>query len=304
MISVERIAELPGHQNPIYTVENSQKQHIFFTAGNDKGVVEWSLKSNDFVKVLMPVKSSVYALHSPSFLPVIAVGERSGQTSIFNFEEQKVTHVLQHHRLPVFDICSIPSKKELLLSSEDGTVSVWNETFELVYQFRVSVETVRVMAISPDEKLIAFGCKDNLIRIYNLEDYTVNIELAAHTRPVTSLQFSPDGTKLLSGGRDAVLNIWNTRDFTHQQSIAAHMFTVYDIKFHPSKPFFATASRDKSIKIWGADDFKLYKIISRERGYKSHTLSINKITWSRYNERLISIGDDKLVLVWDVRIED
>lgn len=304
MITVERKAELSGHQNPIYTVENSQKEHIFFTGGNDKGVVEWNIKTNSFVKVLMPVRSSVYSLHSPSFLNVVAVGERSGQVSIFDFEEQKVTHILEHHKLPVFDICSIPSKRELLVSSEDGTVSVWNDSFEFVYQFRVSEETVRVMAVSPDEKYIAFGCKDNLIRIYNLDDYSLASNLAAHTRPVTSLQFSPDGTKLLSGGRDAALNIWNTNDFTHHQSVAAHMFTIYDIKYHPSKPFFATASRDKSIKIWGADDLKLYKIISRERGFDSHILSINKIVWSRYNENLVSIGDDKLVLVWDIRFED
>lgn len=305
MIKVECVAELTGHQNPIYTVENSQKPHIFFTGGNDKGLVEWSLKTNAFVKVMMPVKSSIYALHCPTFLPVIAVGERSGLTSIFNFIEQKVTHTLSHHKLPVFDIRSVPSKKEILLSSEDGTVSVWNtENYELVYQFKVASDTVRVMAISPDEKLIAFGCKDNLIRIYHLEDYTLHAELSGHTMPVTSVQFTPDGTRLFSGGRDALLNCWDVTDFSLKESIPAHMFTIYDIKFHPSKPFFATASRDKSIKIWGADDLKLYKVISREKGFHTHHLSINKITWSPFNQNLISIGDDKLIFVWDIQFED
>lgn len=305
MIKAECIAELTGHQNPIYTVENSQKPHIFFTGGNDKGVVEWSLKTNSFVRVMMPVKSSIYALHCPDFLPVMIVGERSGHASVFNFLEQKVTHKLEHHKLPVFDIQSIASKKEVLLSSEDGTVSVWGiDQFELIYQFKVAHDTVRVMAISPDEKLIAFGCKDNVIRIYNLEDYSLHTELNGHTMPVTALRFSPDGSRLLSGGRDALLNVWNTATFDLLQSIPAHMFTIYDIKFHPSKPYFATASRDKSIKIWGADDLKLYKIISREKGMHSHHLSINKIAWSRYNENLISVGDDKLIFVWDVKFED
>ena len=85
MIKIERIADFSGHQNPVYTVENSQKQHIIFTGGNDKGVVEWSLKTNAFVKVLMPVKSSIYAMHSPEFSPILAVGERSGAVQIFNF---------------------------------------------------------------------------------------------------------------------------------------------------------------------------------------------------------------------------
>ncbi|HEY0896249.1 MAG TPA: WD40 repeat domain-containing protein [Sphingobacteriaceae bacterium] len=304
MITVECIAELSGHQNPIYTVENSQKPHIFFTAGNDKGVVEWSLKSREFVKVIIPVQSSVYALHCPAFLPVMITGERSGKAYVFDFLEQKVTHTLENHKLPVFDIRSVESKKEILLSSEDGTVSVWDAAgFRVVYRFRVAGDTVRVMAISPDEKLIAFGCKDNVIRVYNLEDYSLHTELHGHTMPVTSVQFSPDGTRLFSGGRDALLNVWDVAGFGLVRSIQAHMFTIYDIKFHPTKPFFATASRDKSIKIWGTDDLKLYKIISREKGIHSHHLSINKIAWSRYNENLISIGDDKLIFVWDIRFD-
>lgn len=302
MITVECIAELSGHQNPIYTVENSQKPHIFFTAGNDKGVVEWSLKTREFVRVMMPVATSVYALHCPSFLPVMITGERNGRASVYSFAEQKVTHTLDNHCLPVFDIRSVGSKKEILLSSEDGSVSVWETAgFSLVYRFTVSAETVRVMAISPDEKLIAFGCKDSVIRVYNLEDYSLLTELKGHTMPVTALQFSPDGTRLLSGSRDALLNVWDAATFSLLQTIPAHMFTVYDIKFHPTLPYFATASRDKSIKIWGADDLKLYKIISREKGIHSHHLSINKIAWSPYNENLISIGDDKLIFVWDVR---
>jgi centriolar protein POC1 len=149
MIKVDCIAEISGHQNPIYTVENSQKPHIFFTGGNDKGVVEWSLKTGGFVKVMMPVASSVYALHCPAFLPVLIAGERSGSASVFNFLEQKVTHTLKNHNLPVFDIQSVESKKEILLSSEDGTVSVWSaENFELVYRFRVAGDTVRVRSHS------------------------------------------------------------------------------------------------------------------------------------------------------------
>lgn len=304
MIKVERVADFSGHQNPVYTVESSQKPHIFFTGGNDKGVVEWSLKTNSFVKVLMPVRSSIYALHSPSFKPVLAVGERSGNLQVYNFEDQKIERSLLHHSLPIFDIRSIPSKNELLLSSEDGTVSVWEMNgYEMVYNFRASADTVRVMAISPDEKLIALGCKDNMIRIYNVEDYSLHTELSGHTMPVTSVQFSPDGASLYSGSRDAHLKIWSTADFSLQESIPAHLFAIYDIKFHPSQPYFATASRDKTIKIWSIEGTSLRRVISRERGFESHHLSVNKIVWSKYNENLISVGDDKMVLAWKVDFE-
>ncbi|MGB4399053.1 MAG: WD40 repeat domain-containing protein [Daejeonella sp.] len=300
MIDIKLLATLSGHQNPIFTAENSQKAGILFTAGNDRGVVEWSLKSMSFIKVMFPVRSSVYSLHCPAGAPLLIAGERNGQVDVFDFREQKVTHMLQHHKLPVFDIKTVPSKNELLLSSEDGIVSVWDLlSMQILYSFKVCATTVRVISISPNEKTVAFGCKDNIIRIYRLDDYSLISELDQHTLPVTSLQFSPDGKFLLSGSRDAQLKIWNTSDFTLYENVAAHLFSIYSIAFHPKLPFFATASRDKSIKIWNAEDFSLKKTLSIEKGYEMHRLSVNKVLWDTEN-RLISVGDDKMVKVWEV----
>lgn len=303
MIEIKLAATLSGHQNPIFTVENSQKPGILFTAGNDKGVVEWNLKTMTFIKVMFPVRTSVYSLHCPVDFPLLIAGERNGQVDIFDFKDQKITHVLQHHKLPVFDIKTVRSKNELLLSSEDGTVSVWDlRSMQMLYNFKVSKDTVRVMSISPDEKNVAFGCKDNIIRIYRLEDYSLVSELKEHSLPITSLQFSPDGKFLLSGSRDAQLKIWKTSDFTLYENVSAHLFSIYTIAFHAELPYFATASRDKSIKIWDTKNFTLLKTLSIEKGYEMHRLSVNKILWDTEN-RLISVGDDKLVKVWEILFE-
>ena len=308
MLKVEQSAILAGHQNPVYTVEAPQKPGIIFTGGNDKGVVEWSLEKKEFIKVLFPVQSSVYALHCPPLFPILVSGERSGQLSIWDFELQKITCISHHHKLPIFDIKSVGSKKELLVASEDGTVSVYNlnsgkTDYPFLYSFQVSSEMVRNMSISPDEKLVAFGCKDNRIKIYNLEDYSVAHDFEAHTLPVTSVLFSPDGQHLLSGSRDAHINIWNIQDFSLEKTIPAHLFAIYSLAYHPTKPYFASASRDKNIKIWSADDFSLKKIISIEKGFQSHRHSVNKIIWEANNEQLISVSDDKLVMIWDVQID-
>ena len=78
------------------------------------------------------------------------------------------------------------------------------------------------------------------------------------------------------------------------------MFTVYAIEYHPTLPVFATGSRDKSIKIWSADDFRLLRIISLEKGFDCHRLSINDIVWNPLKNQLISVSDDKTAMVWDV----
>ena len=298
MISVQKTAELTGHSNPIFTAELSQKPGILFTGGNDKGVVEWSLKNYAFIKVMFPVPASVYAIHCPPGFPYLFAGLRTGDVAVFDFLQQKVITILKHHVKPVFDIKSVSGKKELLVASEDGTVSIWNmDTLLLLHSMKVSADTVRCVSISPDEKQAAFGCRDNLIKIYDLEDYTIIKAIAGHTMAVFSVQYSPDGAYLVSGSRDAQLKIWDTRTYELIKNIPAHLFAINHIAFHPTLPYFATASMDKSIKLWGSDDLKLYKIISREKSYPGHVLSINKLAWNE--DQLISVSDDKKVMVWN-----
>jgi centriolar protein POC1 len=303
MITTEKTAELTGHSNPIFTLALSQKPGILFTGGNDKGIVEWSLKNNSFIKVLFPVPASVYAIYCPAGLPYLFAGLRTGDVVVFDFNQQKIIKLLKHHIKPVFDIKSVPHKNELLVASEDGTVSIWDmATFELLHTISVSNDTVRCISISTDEKSVAFGCRDNQIRVYDLEDYTIIKALTGHTMAVFSIHYSPDGNYLLSGSRDAQVKIWDSRSYELIQNIPAHLFAVNDIAFHPTKPYFATASMDKSIKLWGSDDFKLYKVISREKGYPGHVLSINKLVWNGDNE-LISVSDDKRVMIWKIQLD-
>jgi len=300
MITVQKTAELTGHSNPIFTLALSQKPGILFSGGNDKGVVEWSLKTNSFIKIMFPVPASVYAIYCPEGFPLMFAGLRTGDVAVFDFLQQKVITILKHHTKPVFDIKSVNSKKELLVASEDGTVSIWNmDTLQLLHTINVSNDTVRCISITPNEKQAAFGCRDNQIKIYDIEDYTLAKTLHGHTMAVFSLQYSPAGDYLVSGSRDAQVKIWDSISYNQIQNTPAHLFAVNSIAFHPTQPYFATASMDKSIKLWGADDFTLYKVISREKGYPGHVLSINKLVWN--GDDLISVSDDKKIIVWSVQ---
>src|SRR3546814_19137342 len=77
--------------------------------------------------------------------------------------------------------------------SSDLHVSVWSLVdFHLVYTFRVSDDTVRCISLSPDERQIAFGCRDNLIRIYDTTELSLLAELNGHTMSVFRLHYGPD----------------------------------------------------------------------------------------------------------------
>jgi WD40 repeat protein len=294
---LQHLHTLSGHQNPIYALSDGLDEETFYSAGNDKGVVKWSLQTMAFVKVLVPVQSSVYALHRLENLLFIA--QRSGIILIYDLVENIVKATLSFHKKAVFDLKTISHKQELISTGEDGNVAVWSlQDYSLLYNFSVINDTVRVIAVSNDEREVALGCKDGIIRIYSSLDFVLQRELIGHKLPVTALQYAPAGNFILSGSRDAQLKVWNLPDYDLQNQVGAHMFSIYGIAFHPTAPYFATCSQDKSIKLWGAEDFKLYKILSLEKQTEGHFHSINKLMWSQDGRYLISTGDDRQVMIW------
>lgn len=294
---------LEGHQNPIYTVIAHPQKDVFYSAGNDKGIVEWSLETFEHQRVFNPIQHTVYALNALPEFGFLIAGCNEGTLCFFDTSTSKLKHQLKLGSA-IFDIQFIPSKKELLVSTDTGQVSIINpENQEVMHQFQSGNQKVRSLAVQEQLKLLATVSNDEFVRIFNLEDYTLIHQFKGHADGVGSVCFSPDGRFLMTGGRDAHLKIWNVLDWSLQYSFAAHLFAIYKIAFHPNLPYFATASRDKSIKIWRAEDFSLFRNLSIEKAREGHLLSVNAISWTVDGKKLLSVGDDKLVKVWDFNSE-
>jgi centriolar protein POC1 len=170
----------------------------------------------------------------------------------------------------------------------------------------VSDGAVRCLAVHPDpsQKILAAGSKEGSILIYNYQSNQLIQDIQAHDHLLTALTFDPSGVFLLSAARDSKLKMFDCRAAVLRQEWVPHLFAVYKIAFHPTKPYFATASRDKDIKIWSFPDGKLKKSISVQKGMPAHRLSVNSIAWSASGDQLISVGDDKMVLVWNMDFEE
>lgn len=297
MIDISLSKSLIGHQNPIFTLSAGLDSSTFYSAGNDKGVVEWDLIEGKFKRILCAVPASVYALHLLREQGMLAIGLRTGEVWIVDIENQSLVKKLTTSNAAVFSIQSIPGKNELIAIGEEGIAYVWSLLdFEQLYQFRVSDTTVRCMALYANNDSIAFGDKKGVVHLYDVSDYKEIAKSVTHAMPVTTL--AADATSLYSGGRDAKLHRLNLGDLKSEEEIAAHMFTVYAVLLHDNLPIMATVSRDKAIKIWDLQTFGLLKNVSIERGYDSHRLSINTAIW--VGDQLLTAGDDKIIKIWDL----
>ena len=112
--------------------------------------------------------------------------------------------------------------------------------------------------------------------------------------------FSPDKKYLLTGSRDAHLKILDAFTMKVLESIPAHNYAIYDIAYHESGDYFATASRDKTVKIWDANSFEvLQRLENTEK--EGHRHSINKLLWLSEIDILLSAGDDRSIVAWELQ---
>jgi WD40 repeat protein len=293
MVKLKKVANLEGHEHPIYALCISQKEHILFSAGGEGAVVEWSLKKMAPIKVMFKTRATIYSLHCPKSLPLLISGDRNGQISIFDFIQQKIVFQKQLTEKPIFGMLSVGNL--LYFISEDGTLRTFDLVqFKIIEENLIANESLRSIAFNEHDQLIYIGAKDNRIYSYSIIEKRVIRSDEEHTLPVFSLAYDEQAQVLYSGSRDAQIKIWNDNK---TENIAAHLYAVNDLLLIPETNFLLSASMDKSIKVWDKDTQQLLAIGDAQRN-DGHQKSVNVLAYTVFENYVISAGDDRMIFVW------
>ncbi len=156
---------------------------------------------------------------------------------------------------------------------------------------------VLCVAVSFDSKVIASGCVDKTIKLWDKDKQSCTSTLTGHTQYVWGLDFSRDDTKLVSCSSDESIKVW---DITNLQSpallcsLASHTSCVNLVKFSPDGTKLASCSDYKTVKIWDVSSFQLVHTL------EGHWRGVNSVAWSPDSRLVASGGADETLRVWDV----
>jgi len=301
-IQVKKIHTYKGHEGSVYALERSIAPELFFSGSSDKLVTEWNLGSDSAPRGIVNVGSIIYSLRHIPERRLLLIGVLGGGLHVVDLEKKQEIKFLVHHKNGIFDITYSLLLNRVYTASADGSLAVWSlDDFTLLYSLDLCKEKVRSIQLKQDGSELAVASGDGMIRIFDPENMTEKISFKAHELSANTVMYHPSNDLLLSGGRDAHLNIWGAKSYHLLQSIPAHNYAVYGIEFSPDGRLLATASRDKTIKIWDAESFEILARIDKEK-YQGHLNSVNKILWTSYQNYLISAGDDRSIMVWEITI--
>jgi WD repeat-containing protein 61 len=302
-IQIEKTAQFIGHGGAIFTLEQASHAHLFYSGSSDNLVVEWNLKEPQQNKVVAKLPAKALALKYVPDRNLLLIGQSLGGIHVIDLNKNEEIKFLQLHRQSVYDIQYLPENECFWVAAGDGTVSIWSiNDFSFITVLKLCDQKIRSIAFNSVLKEAAIGCGDGSIRIFDFDTFEEKKILKGHRDDfsVNAACYHPNGKHLLSGSRDAFLNVWDIEnDYALIHHLPAHNYAIYSIVFSPDKKTFATGSRDKTIKIWDAENFEMLMRIDKTE-FEGHKHSVNKLLWGDFNNYLVSTGDDKAIMVWEI----
>ena len=300
-VVINKFATYTGHRDCVYTLEHSTEDKKFFSASGDGMVVEWDFLEPDNGKLIAKVANSVYALCLLKDYNQLLVGHNFEGIHLIDLTNNKELKSLKLTDAAIFDIKFFEGK--IYVATGDGCLHIVDyNSFTITDTIVLSEKSVRCLAIHPSG-LLAAGDSDFGINILNISSGLIKNIPQAHTNSVFTVSFSPDGSYLLSAGRDAHFKVWALPNFVLKKEVAAHLFAINHLVYSPDGAHFATCSMDKSVKVWDSKTFDLLKVIDKSR-HAGHGTSVNKLSWLKHQDLLVSASDDRNISVWNVNFGD
>jgi WD40 repeat protein len=146
----------------------------------------------------------------------------------------------------------------VLPAGADGTVWIWDPATKKTARelCEKSAEGVTSLAFSPDDRLLAAGCEDGKVRLWDVGTGNVLRTIPVHDRPSHALPvaFSPDGKVLACGSyNDDRLHFWDVRTGKPLLSKPVVSGAVMTLCFSPDGGTLATADwndSDGRVALW------------------------------------------------------
>ena len=313
--------------------------HLYKHAGSKHSTIMSSVtppqrSDNDGPQPHLVITANHAGIYSLAYFPDgrrVVVGSSTGAVRVWNLEDGKQEGTSMKHHSGIYGLTVTRDGTKIICSYKDGVIKVWNVASHEIVKKWSHPGSCPIVAISPDDQLIAAGDKnvdiysmerrqvkhsievgnrvrslcfspdgkklvcgtDDDIRVYDVEGSTLILgPLRGHQDWVRCVLWSRDGSRLFSGSKDKTIRCWNS-DTGEQigQPWAVHRDSMRSLSLSPDGSIIASASRDKTVRFWDATTG------SPIRQHLEHD-NVTAVRFSPSGESMASAGWDGKIYIW------
>src|SRR5690606_35181889 len=191
-IAVNRLHNLTGHRDSVYTLHQADQPHLFFSGSGDGMVVLWNLEKPEEGTLIARLTNSIYAIHRHPETDLLTIAHNYEGIHFIDWKNKKQDGSLHLTKAAIFDIQHV--ENTLFVADGEGTIiRVDLNTRAILGRTKSSEKSARTMAINPKTGELAVGYSDCCIRVFDVDSMTMKYEWNAHANSVFTLRYTPDG---------------------------------------------------------------------------------------------------------------
>ncbi|KAF9478961.1 WD40 repeat-like protein [Pholiota conissans] len=242
-----------------------------------------------------------YYIRSVKFSPdgkLLATGSEDNEIRIWDIDARKIIRTLKGHTEEIYSLDFSRNGRYIVSGSADRTLWIWDlrqRSSKMIHLSKDSQDFeqgITSIAISPDSKLVAAGCMDTIVRLYDIETVELVDTLHGHENSVYSVSFTPDGRGLITGSLDKQLRLWNIMPILQNQanppsatvrrqypiancpciSFKGHNDFVLSTAITPDSRWIISGSKDRSVSFWDARNADLQFTL---QGHKNSVIALH-----------------------------
>jgi WD40 repeat protein len=213
-------------------------------------------------------------------------------------------------------------------ASADKTIKQWKFASDAPVKNFGHPNLVDAVAFDKTSALLATGCHDGKVRIFDMAKGAVQKEINAHPgappagpAAVYCVAWSPDGKQVVSGSLDHSLKLWDAasgnlvrefKAYKEKDFEKGHRDSIFAVAFSNDGKFIVSGSSDKTIKIWNVADGTVVRELVNPNlkppaaplPAPSHPGHVYGVRFTKDDKHLISVGGAPagkgFLAVWNV----
>lgn len=183
----------------------------------------------------------------------LATTSYDGRIEIWDIENGCRTAVIDGHTYAITAIDTTADRKHIVTVSLDCALKVWSSDKGKEVGFLLSNSPLNCVNFDPEDQLLAAGCWDGSVIMWNWLRNKIETNLTGHKTSVRSLSFSSSSSMLCSGSVSGEIRVWSVPTSTCVGCFQAHSGAADVLTFMDDGAdgnVLLSAGSDQLLQVW------------------------------------------------------